>query len=174
MSPKPTKKKPAKKASKRPAAAPAPKRPRGGQTLRTPAIEEEILSWIASGETLRAYCRQPGKVARRTIDQWRETDPAFDARFARARATGHDELAEKALEIASTVQIGEVVTIDKDGKSTITRADMPVHRKLEVHTILQLLEKWDRRYSRKHEHKHEGNVGLVRLVEASMEGDDDE
>jgi len=148
MSPKPSKKKPAKKASKRPAAAPGPKRPRGGQTLRTPALEEQILAWISSGKPLRAFCRRPGAPSRRTVDLWRESDPEFDARFARAR---------------------------EDGETTKeVREDMLGHRRLQVWTRMQLLAKWDRRYSNKHEHKHEGNVGLVRLVEASMEGDDDE
>lgn len=173
MSPKPSKKKPAKKASKRPAAASAPKRPRGGQTLRTPALEEQILAWISSGKPLRAFCRRPGAPSRRTVDLWRESDPEFDSRFARAREAGHDELAEQCLEIADTPKQGVIVT--KDGETTKeVREDMLGHRRLQVWTRMQLLAKWDRRYSNKHEHKHEGNVGLVRLVEASMEGDDDE
>lgn len=171
MSKKPAKQ-PAKKASKRSAAPPAPKRPRGGQTLRTPELEEQILAWIATGKPLRAFCRRPGAPNRRTVDLWRESDPEFDSRFARARASGHDELAEQCLEIADTPKEGVIVTKDADGEKVV-REDMLGHRRLQVWTRMQLLAKWDRRYSNKHQHEHKGKVTLESLVEASMQDDDD-
>ena len=35
-----------------------------------PLIIEEVLFWISSGNTLRAYCRQKGKPAFTTIYNW--------------------------------------------------------------------------------------------------------
>jgi hypothetical protein len=125
---------------------------RGRPSLYTPEIADEIVEWISEGRTLRDYCRQDGKPARRTVDRWRQEDAAFSARVARARDDGFEELAEEALLIARTPQIGETETVEsvKDGESEkrkVVREDMLGHRKLLIETILKLLACWDpRRY----------------------------
>lgn len=63
---------------------------------------EEIIAWIADGNTLREFCRLPGKPAWRTVYDWLEKDPIFAARFARARDMGHDAIAEDTLAIIDT------------------------------------------------------------------------
>lgn len=146
-----------------------PKRPRGGQTIRTPAIEDEVIAWIESGQTLRAFCRQPGKPSRRAIDDWRSLDTAFAARFARAREIGFDVIAEEALAIADTPQAGKVVTVDKDGKKTVTE-DMLGHRKLQFEARLKLLSKWDpKRYGDRLELDHTGTIELAEKVRRARE-----
>jgi hypothetical protein len=109
-------------------------------------IADALCGWIAQGKTLREFCRQPGMPARRTVDDWRDKDPDFAARVARARDTGFDMIAEEMLAIADTPQSGEIVTQDKDGKTVVTE-DMLGHRKLQVETRAKLLACWDpRRY----------------------------
>lgn len=66
------------------------------------AMAEEIIVWIADGNTLREFCRQPGKPNWRTVYEWIEKDPIFAARFARARDMGHDAIAEDTLAIIDT------------------------------------------------------------------------
>lgn len=110
-----------------------------------PDLANEIEQWISEGKTLRDYCRQPGKPARRTVDDWRSKDAAFAARIARARDIGFDVIAEEALAIADTPLAGQTVTVDdseKGGTKTVTE-DMLGHRKLQVETRLKLLAKWD-------------------------------
>jgi hypothetical protein len=144
-------KKAAKKApaNKRAPARKAAPRRRGRPTIYTAELADDIIEWISGGQTLRDYCRQPGKPARRTIDGWRERDSAFSARFARARDDGFDVLAEECLEIANTPMEGQTVTVDKDGRKVVTE-DMLQHRKLQIETRLKLLAKWDpRRYGAK-------------------------
>lgn len=115
---------------------------RGRPSLYTPELEDELIEWISSGQTLRAFCRQEGKPAWKTVYIWLENDPEFSTRFARARELGHDAIAEEALQIADTPMEGVITTVDADGTKTVTE-DMLGHRKLQVETRLKLLAKWN-------------------------------
>lgn len=119
--------------------------------LVPPDIADAVVAWISEGKTLRAFCRQPGMPARRTVNEWQEKDDIFAARVARARIIGHDEIAEEALEIANTPKAGVITTEDEDGVKTVTE-DMLGHRKLQIETRLKLLACWDpKRYGNKPE-----------------------
>jgi terminase small subunit-like protein len=128
-------------------------------SLNTPELQEELLDWIASGQTLRAFCRQPNKPAWRTVYTWLEADADFAARIARARDLGADAIAEEALSIADTPLEGVVTTTDEDGTKTVTE-DMLGHRKLQVETRLKLLAKWNpKKYGDKIDHTLTGKNG---------------
>lgn len=154
------------KQKKPPAAA---KRPRGRPTIRTPEIDEAVLAWVAAGKTLRDFCRQPSMPHRSAIDRWRAEDPAFQRRFARAREDGFDVIAEEALAIADSPKAGKIVTVDKDGKKTVTE-DMLGHRKLQIETRLKLLAKWDpKRYGERVEVEHSGTLDLADAIRKARE-----
>lgn len=124
----------------------------GIHSTYTEEIAEEIINWIGSGQTLRAFCRQEGKPAWRTVYDWLEASEEFAARFARARELGFDAIAQEALQIADTPIDGKITTTDEDGCSIRTE-DMLGHRKLQVETRLKLLAKWDpKRYGEKLTH----------------------
>ena len=133
-----------------------------------PAIKDDVIEWIANGQTLRDFCRQDGMPKRRTIDDWRAANAEFAARFARARDDGYDVIAEDCLRIADTPLAGDIVTVEEGGESgdttkTVTE-DMLGHRKLQVETRLKLLAKWDpRRYGDNLRLDHSGGV-QVQLV----------
>lgn len=121
-------------------------------SLNTPQLQEELLDWIASGKTLRAFCRQEGKPAWRTVYDWLAADEDFAARIARARDIGADAIAEEALQIADTPQEGVTTTTDALGVKEV-REDMLGHRKLQVDTRLKLLAKWNpKKYGEKIDH----------------------
>lgn len=127
--------------------------------LNTPELQEELLDWIASGQTLRAFCRQEGKPAWRTVYDWLAADEDLAARIARARDIGADAIAEEALSIADTPQAGVITTVDEDGTKTVTE-DMLGHRKLQVDTRLKLLAKWNpKKYGDKVDHTLGGPNG---------------
>ena len=129
-------------------------------TVHTPEVIEELIDWIASGQTLRAFCRQKGKPAWRTVYLWLEQDTELAARFASARDLGADAIAEEALSIADTPLVGETVSTDARGE-TVRREDMLGHRKLQVDTRLRLLAKWNpKKYGEKTEHTVNGPVTL--------------
>jgi hypothetical protein len=108
----------------------------------TPEIGAEICARLAEGEPLRVICRDPHMPAWRTVYDWIEADPDLAARIARARKLGFDAIAEEALEIADTPEIGEETEDDGGGKVKVRRGDMLGHRKLQVETRLKLLAKW--------------------------------
>lgn len=100
----------------------------------------------------------------RTVYDWRDADPEFAARIARARDSGFDAIAEEALEIADTPQEGIRVESDASGFKTV-REDMLGHRKLRVETRLKLLAKWSpKRYGERVDVAHSGNLSLEATV----------
>jgi hypothetical protein len=107
----------------------------------TPEIAAEICARLAEGEPLRVICRDAHMPAWRTVYDWIEANDDFSARIARARKLGFDAIAEEALEIADTPEIGEE-TEDDGEKVKVKRGDMLGHRKLQVETRLKLLAKW--------------------------------
>lgn len=81
-------------------------KPRGGQTVYTREIADEICARMAVGETLRQVCRDAKMPAASTVCLWAAEDrDGFAERYARAR----DELLEHWAE--------EVVTISDDGSN---------------------------------------------------------
>lgn len=115
-------------------------------------IKDQVIGWISEGQTLREFCRQEGMPTWGTIYDWREDDEEFKARFAHAREIGFDVIAEDALRIADTPQLGQIVT-SKEWGDEIKQEDMLGHRKLQIETRLKLLAKWDpKRYGDKVDH----------------------
>ena len=79
-----------------------------------PVIVEEVLLWVASGGTLRSYCRQEGKPAYTTIYNWMnkkdsEESKDFLERFGKSREMGADFIADEILEMVDETprMIGE-------------------------------------------------------------------
>ena len=138
---------------------------------RTPQVEDEICRRISEGETLRAICRDEEMPPWRSVYDWISQDKAFAARFARAREVGADAIAEQALAIADTPEIGEEVEESESGMK-VRRADMLGHRKLQVETRLKLLAKWfPKKYGDKHEIDLNVNSALAeRLARAKKRG----
>lgn len=115
--------------------------------LVDPTIADEVCEWIAEGKTLRSYCRQPGKPARRTIDEWRAQDDEFAARVARARDIGFDQIADECMHIADD-DSGDAV-VDDDGRERLD-SEFVQRSKVRIETRLKLLACWDpRRYGNK-------------------------
>jgi len=123
-----------------------------------PAIAAALCEWLAEGNTLRAFCRQPGMPSRRTVDYWREKDPEFAARVARARDDGYGAIAEDCVAIADDGLNDTYV--DDDGNQR-TEHDVIARSKLRVETRLKLLACWDpKRYGPKSQVEHSGAVSL--------------
>ena len=103
---------------------------------------EEIIARISIGTPLREICRQEGKPGYRVVYDWLEEDKTFAARFARARETGHDVIADECVDIADN-PCGDV---QRD--------------KLRIETRLKLLAKWNpKKYGERMSHEHGGNDG---------------
>jgi len=129
-------------------------------------VADAICERIAEGEPLRAICREEGMPAWRTIYDWIDAEPAFAARFARAREVGFDAIAAQTLEIADTPQEGIRSEVTDDGKTKEVREDMLGHRKLQIETRLKLLAKWSpKKYGEKIEQTLQGaNGGGIQMI----------
>jgi hypothetical protein len=129
--------------------------PKGSGSKYTEEIAEQICDLVSNGVNLRKVCRMGGMPAWRTVYDWVVDKPDFAARLARAREMGYDSLAEEALEISNTPEIGtkKVYSSGADEKKdsvTVTEEDMIAHRKLQIETRLKLLAVWDpKRYGNK-------------------------
>ncbi|MCR9245513.1 MAG: hypothetical protein NXI31_10810 [bacterium] len=183
----PAAKKPA--TTKRKAAATRSRRPSVPRfTDRAPAaVTEEIVRWLEDGKLLEDYCAQVGKPSKRTVHNWRRKDAEFAERFAVAREVWTDTLLERCIRIAETPEVGEVVTEElepvavddgakgrraakKGGRSVIrtkvVREDMLGHRRLQIHTLLQVV---DRYRARKVDVGISGGVTLEAMISASWD-----
>ena len=76
-------------------------KPKGRPSKYTDAVGLQICERLASGETLRAICRDEGMPSESTARSWAiDTDHPFSAQYARARETGYTLMADELVEIA--------------------------------------------------------------------------
>lgn len=134
-----------------------PSKSRGRPAEQPPAeIVEDLLQWIADGNTLRSYCRQEGKPAWRTIYHWLDKDPEFMARFAHARDMGADAIAEETLEII------DEFPMTTGGDSPRLDSAHVQWNKNRVEQRMKLLAKWNpKKYGDKVGVDHQGGISLV-------------
>lgn len=144
----------------------------GRKTTYTEKAAKAICERIAEGEPLREICRDETMPAWQTVYGWIDAHADFAERFVRARDAGFDAIAQEALRIADTPQIGETVETSADGKK-VKREDMLGHRKLQVETRLKLLAKWaPKKYGDKMELEHVGKGGgAIRLAFSATDAD---
>lgn len=98
------------------------------------AASEAVLDWLYSGRSLLAFTRQEGAPKPRTIYQWCDKDPEFDAQFARARYVGAALLIDLAQEVADDGS-NDTYT-DEDGNQR-TDHDVVQRSKLRVETMFK-------------------------------------
>ena len=105
----------------------------------------EICDWIAAGKTLREYCRQEGKPSYGLVYDWMERDEDFNSRFARARESGEDVIAQECLAIADDGTNDWNEYFDKEGAvlGWKLNGEHVQRSKLRVDTRLKLLSKWN-------------------------------
>jgi hypothetical protein len=72
----------------------------GRPTLRTNELEDDILSRIACGESLRGICAEEAMPNISTVIRWLAADEDFARRYTRAREMQAEILADEMLGIA--------------------------------------------------------------------------
>jgi hypothetical protein len=110
----------------------APKRPTGRPPEIVPqGVAQALLEWLSGGQTLAAFCSQPGAPAIRTVYDWRAKDADFRQALEVAREIGWHALSDQCLEIADAVVPGDV-----DQGKEIAR------RRLAIKARLWLMSRW--------------------------------
>lgn len=106
----------------------------GRPELYSDELADLLLARIASTPAgLRTICAaddMPGIV---TVMKWLREKPDFSIRYARAKDEQADLLAEDALDVSNTPEIGHKTEISQFGQKVIS-GDMIEHRRLKVET----------------------------------------
>jgi len=84
-------------------------------TIRTNELEDDILSRIACGESLRGICAENGMPNISTVIRWLAADEDFARRYTRAREMQAEILADEMLDIADNDKSDRIDIKDKDG-----------------------------------------------------------
>ncbi len=135
----------------------------------TPEKGAAICELLAQGVSLLAATKRLG-IPYTTARNWEDDVPQHGADSMRARAKGCHALAEEALEIADTPEMGEEVTIKADGSEEVKRGDMIHHRRLRIDTRMRLIGKWlPNVYGDKQQIEHSGSVSIAETLRAARE-----
>jgi hypothetical protein len=103
----------------------------GRPTDFSPELADSICERIASGESLRAICREEAFPNKATVFRWLASDKEFSDQYTRAREVQAEFYAEEIVAIADTPQIGVKTKENEDGIETMT-GDMIEHRRLQI------------------------------------------
>jgi hypothetical protein len=126
------------------------KRESGGQTRYTRAFADRICQRVATGETLRAVCKEL-RFPRTTVQEWSINDvDGFAVRYARAREHQAESWADQLVAIAD--DNADDVRINEDGREMVDH-DHINRARLRVDTRKWLLSKlYPKTYGEKVEH----------------------
>lgn len=112
-----------------------------------------ICDDIAKGITLRSICRREGMPSYITVYSWINGNDEYSKRFACARESGFDQIAEECISISDE----HPRTTDNGG----TDSGDVQHRKLQIETRLKLLAKWNpKKYGDKVDLNHAGELTI--------------
>jgi hypothetical protein len=79
---------------------PVEARGRGRPSTYSLELAAEICAWIASGQSLKSFCKQPDAPSLSTVYQWRAAHKEFADLYAHAREDQAEALADEMLDIA--------------------------------------------------------------------------
>jgi hypothetical protein len=103
----------------------------------TEEIAMRLCTHVAEGKSLNAFCKMENNPHISMVYRWLQQFPAFRENYTQAKQDSADTLADGALEICDTPQMGtKTITKrigDKETVETIV-GDMTDHRRLQVDT----------------------------------------
>lgn len=102
---------------------------------------ETICAGLSEGHSLLSICEAMG-IAYSTAKRWEVDIATHSVNVARAREQGCHALADQALAIADTPQLGVIRTTKPDGSIEERSEDMTAHRRLQIDTRKWLLSRW--------------------------------
>jgi hypothetical protein len=81
------------------------KRPPCRPTTYSVEAAAEICAWLASGQSLKSFCKQPDAPGLSTVYQWLAAHKDFADLYTRAREDQADALADEMLDIADDASL---------------------------------------------------------------------
>lgn len=120
-----------------------------------------ICQEIAKGVTLREICRREGMPNYSVVYDWIKESEEFSQRFALARESGFDQIAEETLDIADNASNDWMEVNDPDNPGYKLNGEHVQRSKLRIETRLKLLAKWSpKKYGEKIDHNVDGSVTI--------------
>lgn len=146
---------------------------RGRPSLYTDKIAAEICERLASGESLRAICRDEKMPAESTVRSWYVDDlNGFAARYARARDIYLDVMADEILDISDD---GSNDWMKRENGSVVFDQEAATRSKLRVDTRKWYLSKLaPKRYGDKLQHTGDGEGPIQVMIQRYAENNDPE
>lgn len=77
-------------------------------TIYNDDVCNAICEWLASGKSLRSYCKQNGNPAMQTVTRWIVENEAFRVQYAKAREAAGYAHADGVIEIVESVGRGDL------------------------------------------------------------------
>jgi hypothetical protein len=131
----------------------------GRPSKRTPEVVDYILDGLSEGKTLTSLCAGPDMPNRSTFIDWVNGDRQLSQRFAHARETGYDVIAEECLKIADFSALDTLIN-EKTGNPQAD-SEWIARSRLRVDTRLKLLAKWyPKKYGDKIDVEHSGSTDM--------------
>ena len=130
-----------------PEPAPARKRPRGGQTIWTREIADEICERLIGGEALMHICKDEHMPSESTVLDWADRDrEGFAAEYERARRLQAERFADEILLIADDTS-GDTITRESanGNEYEVANHEWIARSKIKIETRKWLMGKRDRR-----------------------------
>lgn len=94
--------------------------PRKGRSTYTEAVGLEICEWIASGKSLRAYCKRRGAPSHMSVYRWLLQNVEFRERYIYARQLQAETFVDEIVEISDNSSPDPVV-VQRDRLRVDTR-----------------------------------------------------
>jgi hypothetical protein len=117
----------------------------GRRSTFTQELADEICNRIAEGEPLRQICRDEHMPNFVTVYDWRDSNPEFAQRLARAREIGEEVIEQGTLEIADDGRNDWMEKFNDKGESIgwTLNGEHVQRSKLRIETRLKLLKVWN-------------------------------
>ena len=87
----------------------------GRPSMCTPEVCDEIIERLSNGETLSQMCREPGMPKRTTVLKWRDKNPQFADRYARARRDQMETWSDEIIEISDNGTTDYITKVGRNG-----------------------------------------------------------
>lgn len=138
-----------------------------------PVIQEILGAIATTPKSLESICKDVESAPHaRTFWKWMENDPELGQRYARAKESQLEVLADQLVDLADTDRVCEKVTIKADGSREVVILDQVERTKVQIDTRKWLLAKLNpKKYGDKQLHTGADGEGPVVLKTILVQSD---
>ena len=136
----------------------------GRPTIFNREVFDDICTRLASGQTLRAICREPGMPSRSAVRLWvlEDREPGIAIQYARAYELGLEEMADETIDIVDNGTNDWVPRGNRDGTVEMVLNREHIERsKLRVQQRNWIVARRLKGYSGRQSDEEVGDAGVT-------------